>query len=74
MVDPKNPYTLMQKGWYNPGTNNHEEHNNNPDYWDILLKDLKDKDKWAGKNALDFGCGKGRNVTNMLSLCDFNKI
>jgi 2-polyprenyl-3-methyl-5-hydroxy-6-metoxy-1,4-benzoquinol methylase len=74
MIDPKNSYTLMQKRWYNPGTNNHEEHNNNPDYWNILLKDLKNKDKWAGKDALDFGCGKGRNVTNMLSLCDFNTV
>jgi len=27
MIDPKNSYTLMQKRWYNPGTNNHEEHN-----------------------------------------------
>ena len=74
IIDPNNRYTDMQKGWYKPGTNNHEQHNDNSDYWDILLKDLKDKQIWQGKNALDFGCGKGRNVTNMFSLCDFNTV
>lgn len=64
----------MQKNQYHYGTSNHLPHNDNPDYWDILLGDLKDKEKWAGKTALDFACGKGRNVTNMLSLCDWNRV
>ena len=64
----------MQKSAYAIGTSNHEEHNTNPDYWDILLGDLKDKENWNEKNGLDFACGKGRNVTNMLSLCDWNRV
>ena len=40
MID--NRYTKMQKSQYKNGTSNHEEHNENPDYWDILLGELKD--------------------------------
>lgn len=74
MVNNDNKYTQMQKGQYYSGTSNHPEHNNNPNYWDILLSDLKEKEKWINKNALDFACGRGRNVTNMLSLCDWNRV
>ena len=74
MVNSNNQYTHMQKGAYAAGTSNHLEHNNNPNYWDILLSDLKDKSKWDGKVGLDFACGKGRNVTNMLSLCDWERV
>lgn len=74
MVNKDNKYTGMQKQQYAGGTNNHENHNANPDYWNILLSDLKDKEKWNGKIALDFACGKGRNVTNMLNLCDWNRV
>ena len=57
---------------YDDGTNNHEIHNDNPDYWAVLLGDIKDDPaQFEGKTALDFGCGKGRNVTNMLSLAKF---
>jgi SAM-dependent methyltransferase len=69
-----NKFTNMQKSAYSQGTSNHLEHNDNPDYWDILLGDLKDKKKWKGKYALDFACGKGRNVTNMLSLADWVRV
>jgi methylase of polypeptide subunit release factors len=51
-----------------------QEHNDNPNYWDILLSDLKDKELWDGKIALDFASGKGRNVTNLLSLCDWERV
>jgi len=64
----------MQKKEYSPGTSNHSEHNNNPKYWDLLLSDLKNKDNWKNKTALDFACGKGRNVTNMLQLCDWKRV
>jgi len=74
MVNSDNEYTRMQKNAYSSGTSNHLEHNDNPNYWDILLGDLKDKSKWEGKVALDFACGKGRNVTNMLSLCDWERV
>lgn len=70
-----NTYVQMLDGVYLNGTNNHPEHNSNPDYWDILLGDLKkNKEKFANKKALDFGCGKGRNVSNMISLCDFESV
>jgi len=74
MVSSDNKYTKMQKGAYRSGTSNHLEHNSNPDYWNILLGDLKDRDSWVNKVGLDFACGKGRNVTNMLSLSDWKRI
>ena len=74
MINTENKYTQMQKVQYAFGTNNHENHNSNTNYWDILLSDLKDKEKWDGKIALDFACGKGRNVTNMLNLCDWLRV
>jgi ubiquinone/menaquinone biosynthesis C-methylase UbiE len=74
MVDNNNKYTTMQKDQYAGGTSNHPEHNTNPHYWDILLGDLKEKEKWDGKIALDFACGRGRNVTNMLSLCNWARV
>jgi ubiquinone/menaquinone biosynthesis C-methylase UbiE len=74
MITQENQYTNMQKGMYHGGTSNHEEHNSNEDYWNILLGDLKNKENWDGKTALDFACGKGRNVTNMLNLCDWGRV
>ena len=74
MVSNDNKYTNMQKGAYVNGTSNHEEHNANPDYWNILLGDLKNKENWDGKVALDFACGRGRNITNMFNLCDWARI
>ena len=66
MVNQNNQYTKMQKKQYSNGTSNHSEHNSNDDYWNILLDDIKNKDAWKDKVGLDFGCGKGRNVTNLL--------
>lgn len=74
MVNKDNNYTRMQILAYSGGTSNHPEHNDNPNYWDILLGDLKNKEKWENKTALDFACGKGRNVTNMLSLSNWNRV
>ena len=74
MINTENKYTQMQKDAYVNGTSNHEEHNTNPDYWNILLGDLKNKENWDGKVALDFACGRGRNVTNMFNLCDWVRI
>ena len=73
---PFNRYTQMQRHQYNDnnGTDNHENHNDNTDYWDVLLGDLKDKKRWDNKVALDFGCGKGRNVTNMIELCKWKRV
>jgi SAM-dependent methyltransferase len=68
-------YLNMLEWAYSGGTNNHPEHNPNPLYWDVLLGDLKQNpEQWAGKAALDFGCGKGRNVTNMKQLANFDRV
>lgn len=64
-----NKYTKLQKDFYKKGTTNHEEHNNNQDYWDILLGG-----DFVGGNALDFGCGKGRNVTNLKDRFQFDRV
>lgn len=68
-------YLDMLNRAYRAGTNNHPEHNSNPLYWDVLLGDLKNNpERWVGKTALDFGCGKGRNVTNMKKLAQFSRV
>ena len=60
---------------FDHGTNNHLQHNDNPKYWELLVGDIqRNPEEFAGKVALDFGCGKGRNVTNMLSLADFKRV
>jgi SAM-dependent methyltransferase len=70
-----NYYLNMLNEVYNMGTNNHPEHNPNPKYWDMLLGSIKFfPEKWDSKKALDFGCGKGRNVTNMLSLANWDRV
>jgi SAM-dependent methyltransferase len=70
-----NGYLEMLNEAYRCGTGNHPEHNPNPKYWDILLGDIKSSpEKWEGKTALDFGCGKGRNITNLLSLSNWKRV
>jgi SAM-dependent methyltransferase len=69
-VDPNNPYTQMQIAQYESEADlmnreDHQSHNDNPDYWSKLLGDFADRAAWAGKIALDFGCGTGRNVRNL---------
>lgn len=64
-------YTKMQKAFYEAETPimaqmNHRHHDANPDYYGILLQPLSQGD-WSKKRVLDFGCGCGRNVMNMLS-------
>jgi len=66
----ENNYTSMQKSFYesqasNMVIGNHKEHNSNPDYWNILLSPLSEGD-WSNKVILDFGCGCGRSVINIL--------
>jgi ubiquinone/menaquinone biosynthesis C-methylase UbiE len=69
-------YRDMQKHQYeheygmDPKRNGgHNLHNNNPDYWNILLGDVfVDKvptKKFQDKHGLDFGCGCGRNIINL---------
>lgn len=65
-------YISMLNNVYHRGTNNHEQHNSNPDYWKILLGDIDNK--FDDKVALDFGCGKGRNVTNLFTLAKWKRV
>lgn len=53
-----------------------EAHNNdNPDYWDILLKPVKASPaRWDQKAALDYGSGGGRNIINLLKLANFRRV
>jgi SAM-dependent methyltransferase len=67
-----NSFIKMQKKLYKNGTTDHREHNDNPDYWHILLGDINTN--FDGKRALDFGCGKGRNISNLLSLAKFENV
>ena len=54
---------------------NHKQHNDDPEYWNILLKEIKqDKEKWKNKTALDFGCGCGRNLKNLLDLAEWARV
>lgn len=54
---------------------NHAEHFYNPDYWNILLKEIKDDpDRWEDKLALDFGCGCGRNIKTLLELANWQRV
>ena len=74
-MNTMNNYIEMLHKTYDGGTNNHPGHNSNPHYWSILLGSVvKNKELFEGKKALDFGCGKGRNVTNMLSLTNWNRV
>lgn len=67
-----NNYVDMLSNIYLGGTNNHPEHNSNPHYWALLLRQLiVNPTKFTNKNFLDFGCGKGRNVTNAHSLVEW---
>lgn len=68
-------YTTMLDNVYRSGTNNHENHNANPEYYSILLKYITDNEKnWIDKSALDYGCGKGRNVSNLLKLSNWKNV
>ena len=76
----KNEFSKFQKEFYTAETPtmkivNHTQHNNNPNYWEILLGDVRsDPEAWKGKSALDFGCGCGRNLLNMSSLASWNNV
>ena len=68
-------YAAMQKSHYETtshlGTSNHKVHNKNPDYMGILLKPVFEM---KGGFALDFGCGHGRNVQNLLAENIFDRV
>ena len=54
---------------------NHSMHNPDPEYWAILLGDVKfNPERWKGKRAFDFGCGCGRNLVNLSTLAEWETI
>lgn len=71
---------LEQKDFFNKThkdmtVDNHLVHFTNPDYWNILLSDVRnDPDRWEDKIALDFGCGCGRNMKTLLELADWERV
>ncbi len=79
-MDQNNKYTTMQRDHYNATADimaieNHRSHDLNPDYYDTLLQSVKsDPKKWTDKCALDFGCGIGRNVDNLLRLAPWARV
>ena len=62
-------YNSMQKRAYSAGTNDHLNHNLNKFYWSFFIKN-----NIKGKIALDFACGKGRNIENLLKHGNFKSI
>ena len=73
MLPANNKYTQMQKSYYdnegrtgNMNKENHGRHNNNPNYWNILVSDTMNEE-YKTKRGLDFGCGCGRNVMNLIN-------
>jgi len=66
-------YSKMQTRFYKSGTSDHLEHNQNKDYWGVLLDGIDDS-QFKGARALDFACGKGRNVKNLLSLAQWEHV
>ena len=80
MVTQDNNYTRMQEAYYQStaeemNLGDHKHHNNNPDYWELLLGMIKSNpEKWKDMKALDFGCGTGRNMENLLKLAQWNRV
>ncbi len=68
-------YARMQKDYYETNSHlmieNHRVHDRNPDYKGILLDPIF---KMKGGFALDFGCGHGRNVLNLLIENIFDRV
>jgi SAM-dependent methyltransferase len=54
---------------------NHYQHNVEPNYWQYMLEDVyRTPGKWKGKLALEYGCGAGRNLLNLLILGGFDRV
>jgi SAM-dependent methyltransferase len=75
-----NDYFSMQESYYERGSKqlveiDHEQHNSNPQLHRIGFSPLcHEIHFFQGKNALDFGCGGGRNLRNIAQLNIFTRI
>lgn len=79
-MNQDNIYTKMQRDFYNSTADmmaieNHRGHDFNPDYNNILLKEINENPSfWKDKMALDFGCGIGRNIDNLFKLAPWKMV
>lgn len=75
-----NSYLSEQKDFYEKSSKdmqvtNHSQHNVEPNYINAILGHINENpSKWKDKKALDFGCGCGRNIKNLLDLADFKTV
>tara|TARA_R110000824_G_scaffold211022_5_gene396905 strand:+ start:2398 stop:3165 length:768 start_codon:yes stop_codon:yes gene_type:complete len=73
-------FTAQTKEFFeklNPGmiVDNHKQHTIDPEYQEYILGPIKDDpEHWRGKTALDFGCGCGRNIKNLLDAAPFGRV
>jgi SAM-dependent methyltransferase len=53
---------------------NHSQHNLEPDFWNYMMADLLDSpDSFRGELTLEYGCGAGRNLVNMLAIAPIRR-
>lgn len=80
ILKSKIEYRDMQRKYFdseakNMGKHNHLSHNLNPDLWELGFAALAcTPEEFRGKNALDFGCGGGRNIQNIASFNLFSRV
>ncbi len=65
LTESDHHFRNIQKAQYRNGTTDHDEHNKNADIWEYLFQPFGEGD-WTNKKVLDFGCGQGRNIQNVL--------
>jgi len=54
---------------------NHAHHNSDPEYSEHILGPITtNRSFWKDKKALDFGCGCGRNIKNLLDAAEFQRV
>lgn len=52
---------------------NHKQHDLEPNYWNLLLCDVSSINTPVSR-ALDFGCGCGRNIKNLLDMAKWKQV
>jgi SAM-dependent methyltransferase len=79
-MESNNKYTNMQRDQYNKThlemqVENHRFHDNNPDYINLLFKDIVENSlKYSNCRVFEFGVGCGRNLDNISKLTTWAEI